>query len=805
MSKRRSKRKVRKERNLSEAIIGFSERYSTILAIIILIIIVVVGTYIRLLPAIKYKLELDANDPWIEYWVSKYLVTHGLFSWSGLKDVKTFWWPHGRDFLTSEYLGIPWISAATYPIAKHFGLTLREWVALIPVFAGSLAIIMIYFFVSYLLRSKLAGLIASALFAVMPGAVVRTTAGFVEKIGVAIPIIMFSYILFVAALRSKTGKRRAVASFFAGIVAGLVAWFWGGYDLETATFAVTVLIDLILYKPRISRITNLYLPLLIGYIITVSMSPAAGIHYFIKDVGLALEAAIVFYIIGIGFDRLLKGSTALFRLWLVIVLISLGGAFITSGALTLSGRILYALGIRSHVSPLETSIQEHSPASWSSIFIGYGIAVILGIGAVAIDLYKLYSYRGRWSELPPTYPFRLSVLLLFLFLVYVNKNMVYFEQMASFYATLASGFLVGLLVSEDAKKVVALRKQAKRSKVLKGYQNPLKDPLRLAGALTVILIVAGGSLIYAKQSYLRNEYHAPSILTSMLDALTIREGGGTKVVVPLNDAWINALKFINRSTPPNALIVSWWDYGYWITVNTNRRTVADGATLNGTQIRLLAQILTAPEHQASGLLKLLGAKPNNTYVVFYDVFRALKSAKGAVTIFPMTSFYPNPANRNMYFILYGSGDLAKSFQMLRIGYRIYPYAVTPFNTSWYATTMTMNGNTYFMFPGFIGDPPQTAEKVRSALIYKLTIYGLYHLLDHPVANSNCLSLFQNITSLSPTVPISQYNLARLPPVNVTDFKLVATALGCPLNTVVKTESGYTSFIVVVVFIYKWIG
>ena len=49
------------------------------------------------------------------------------------------------------------------------------------------------------------------------------------------------------------------------------------------------------------------------------------------------------------------------------------------------------------------------------------------------------------------------------------------------------------------------------------------------------------------------------------------------------DDWYQALDWLQRNTPQNSVIASWWDYGYWLTL-ANRTLVVDGATLNSTQV-----------------------------------------------------------------------------------------------------------------------------------------------------------------------------------------------------------------------------
>ena len=48
--------------------------------------------------------------------------------------------------------------------------------------------------------------------------------------------------------------------------------------------------------------------------------------------------------------------------------------------------------------------------------------------------------------------------------------------------------------------------------------------------------------------------------------------GGTAFHVSTND-WLDALEWIKNNTPKDAVVASWWDYGYWI------QTLGERATL----------------------------------------------------------------------------------------------------------------------------------------------------------------------------------------------------------------------------------
>jgi len=60
---------------------------------------------------------------------------------------------------------------------------------------------------------------------------------------------------------------------------------------------------------------------------------------------------------------------------------------------------------------------------------------------------------------------------------------------------------------------------------------------------------------------------------------------------------------MKNNLPPDAVVFSWWDYGYWITVEANRTSVADNNTFNTTQIALIGRIFV--ENETNNALKLL--------------------------------------------------------------------------------------------------------------------------------------------------------------------------------------------------------
>jgi dolichyl-phosphooligosaccharide-protein glycotransferase len=74
----------------------------------------------------------------------------------------------------------------------------------------------------------------------------------------------------------------------------------------------------------------------------------------------------------------------------------------------------------------------------------------------------------------------------------------------------------------------------------------------------------------------------------------------------MNDAWWDTLTQIRTRTPPNAIVTSWWDYGYWVKYVAERRVSADGGSLTTHLPHWIGRAFLAPrEREAVGLLRML--------------------------------------------------------------------------------------------------------------------------------------------------------------------------------------------------------
>jgi len=105
------------------------------------------------------------------------------------------------------------------------------------------------------------------------------------------------------------------------------------------------------------------------------------------------------------------------------------------------------------------------------------------------------------------------------------------------------------------------------------------------------------------------------------------------------------MDWIKNETEPDAVIASWWDYGYWITTLGNRTSLADNATINSTRIEQIAKAFVSDEQTGLKILKDLQAD----YVLVYVVGQRAQLPDGST-----------------FYVLGGGGDESKKHWFMRI-------------------------------------------------------------------------------------------------------------------------------------------
>jgi dolichyl-diphosphooligosaccharide--protein glycosyltransferase len=122
------------------------------------------------------------------------------------------------------------------------------------------------------------------------------------------------------------------------------------------------------------------------------------------------------------------------------------------------------------------------------------------------------------------------------------------------------------------------------SKILKEGRKPTSVVTKIS-FLAIIVALLMVPMVYPETNWTTNNKGLPiTILNS-----------GSQFDISTND-WSDAMQWLRENTPEDAVIASWWDYGYWISTLAERKTLADNSTLLDWQIRkIAATYMSTPE------------------------------------------------------------------------------------------------------------------------------------------------------------------------------------------------------------------
>ncbi len=130
-------------------------------------------------------------------------------------------------------------------------------------------------------------------------------------------------------------------------------------------------------------------------------------------------------------------------------------------------------------------------------------------------------------------------------------------------------------------------------------------------------------------------------ILSILSILFVAYGGvnfATEQRPLINDNWNKSLSWLMENTPENAVVISWWDYGYWIRTIGGRRDVINpgyrGKGINDIALLFLEKnesnaILTAKRYKAEYILI-----PTEMLAQMHNIETILNLSNAHYTIYP---------------------------------------------------------------------------------------------------------------------------------------------------------------------------
>lgn len=576
--------------------------HNSLLTFSVLTLVLFVAFVIRIFP-IRWEiglgsLHLSEFDPYYQYSLTKYMVEHGLFSpyWPTQWVDYQRWYPGGIN-MGESLSSLPMTTAVVYSLISALGVNidLMSFCSLVPVFFGTLAVLVLYY-LGKDIGGRSVGMLAALFLALSPSVIQRTGLGFFDTETIGLFSLLLFSLLFLRAIEQERSIGSAI-KYSLGSAATLAYFImgWGAayYIVGLAVLFVFVLILIRRYSRRLLLtysitfglgllmiIINPYLST--GYLTSYAVLPVAGVFVILCLSELVTNLA----------------SARAKVLFFGVVLAALVGSFVSLWALgymsSIAGKFLTVIDpFLREANPLVESVAEHKLSAWGSIYYDFGIIILFFV----VGLFFVSRNLNNKN---------LFLLLFGLTTVYFASSMVRLEViLAPAFGVLAALGIVGIL-----RPFVTLLKEPPRLTVKKkfGLEHVGKEFSGTAVFLIFLLLMT--NLAFAPQSG-----GVPKVYRQSYTPVTIT--AGSLPIAPNEPVreWLDMLEWTRSNLGSKAVVCSWWDYGYWLTMLGNVTSLADNATINATQIENIGFIFMANESQALKMLKSYDAK----YILVFTV------------------------------------------------------------------------------------------------------------------------------------------------------------------------------------------
>ena len=535
---------------------NFDFRLQHLLVIAVLALSVSISMMIRSTPAM-YGLELFEFDPFFNFRATNYILENGTDAYFNWIDEKS-WHPFGRNVSETSQVTLHITAASLYTIF-NFGSSVYDFTILFPLVIGSLTAIVVFAFVR-VLGGTTAGLFAALIFSISVPIFTRGLIGWFKSEPLGLFFGFLAVYLFVSGLKYNKGKVSLIKLIAAGFFLSLGLSAWGGILL----FVIPIVL-FFFSLPFLKNKDNFIMwaaPAFSTSLILFSLMFERTSSFIIGYAGLAILLPTIFIIIS-GIIMKFTNERAKIRNCIIILIsfVASGIGILNSGIVGLpSFRYLHAVNpFLTSQDALTDSVAEHMTTDLSLSFAFLSVFIIFAL----IGIWFLFSKK----VIDIKNNMRIFALMISFIAIYVSSAFIRLELFASVGIIILGSIGITILLT------IILKQENKR--ILK---------LIFSSAILILFIIP--VTLPENNSWTAWSDFPPSILS----------GGSNNPQFASNDL-IDAMKWLKQNTPEDAIVASWWDYGYWITTLSERTTLADNATLIDWQIKKLAySLITSPDN-----------------------------------------------------------------------------------------------------------------------------------------------------------------------------------------------------------------
>lgn len=632
---------------------------------IILILLVVLGMYIRVLPMTAHgptpglwnhatndwTLGPDL-DPWSFVRQAKNIAQNG-----SLPQIDTFRnVPLGVDN-SRETILLPYMIYGTYQVVNVFGNFNMEFAgSLFPVLMFGLTIIVFFLFVKEIFITKgikVASIIATIstfFFIIIPPLLSRTVAGVPEKESVGFLFMFLSFYLFLKAIKSDKLKHSILLGILAGISTALMRFIWGGaiyifaiifmamllaflfnkvktkYYLVYTSWIVTTCIIMVLFSNWFTIYSLLTLPytsvcILLWLFLTLHLilwNTSLANNTFIRYLNLKLPKNIISILISL-------------VILIPFSLIIFGPQFIYEKL-----RVIYELLFNPITGRWNTTVAENRPPflqEWIGSF-GPLIGKIPIMFTLAVTG-SIILFREMFNKLKKKDCNKLTIIyIMFLFGIIFSKispSSIFNGQnpISQIFFIGSIIFFIGSIIYYSIKYIKENHQGFTKVKFEYIFLLSLfilclftvRGAIRLIIVLATVIPIFIGYLI-VELTCIVKKYSFNEIVNSLKQSLitgllvtvlllsmftittsyiTITTQSYNFVPNYYNIQWQNAMYWTNTETPTDSVFANWWDYGYWIQAMGERATITDGGNVITYWNYLMGRYVLTGDNQKDAL------------------------------------------------------------------------------------------------------------------------------------------------------------------------------------------------------------
>ncbi|KJR81671.1 dolichyl-diphosphooligosaccharide--protein glucosylltransferase [Sporothrix schenckii 1099-18] len=579
---------------------GKTRSLRSVLRVVILFLIAAASVSSRLFSVIRFESIIHEFDPWFNFRATKYLVANGFYSFWDWFDDRT-WHPLGRVTGGTLYPGLMVTSGAIYHALRALTIPVdirNVCVMLAPAFSG-LTAYSAYLLTSEMTTSPSAGLLAAAFMGITPGYISRSVAGSYDNEAIAIFLLVFTFYLWIKALKLGSMLWGALCALFYGYMVAS----WGGYAFITCLLPLHafVLICMGRYSTRLyvayttwyalGTLASMQIPF-VGFlpVRTSEHMPALGIFGFLQLL------AFLDYVRSVVPTRqfqtfLLLSAFSVFSIGLLGLVIATTAGVIAPW----SGRFysLWDTGYAKIHIPIIASVSEHQPTAWPAFFFDLNFLIWLFPAGVYLCFQTLADEH-------------VFIVVYALFGSYFAGVMVRLMLTLTPVVCVAAAITVSSLLdgylnakSPSPADVAAAEENADK-KPSKGGLKSMSRPVVgvysflsksfVTGAVVIYLIMFVAHCTWVTS----NAYSSPSVV------LASKLPDGSQHII---DDYREAYQWLRQNTPKDAKVMSWWDYGYQIGGMADRPTLVDNNTWNNTHIATVGKAMSSREEVSYPIMK----------------------------------------------------------------------------------------------------------------------------------------------------------------------------------------------------------